>query len=128
MMARGEQGRHSAAKGDYEAFQVARWALGCFKQPAVLMTHPGGRGNWDALPISIRGTDESWTYAYVFQRLLDFATLHHAGHHVPVVDPDIKPLDVPAATRAAISSWGPGNQKLFSYCFRLYRALAQGGN
>lgn len=124
MMARGPLRSHSAAQGDYEAFQVARWALDCFVQPSVPFTHPGGRGSWDALPNYIRSTDEGWTYGYVFQRLLDIAALHPESRNLTIPNLDNKPLGVPAATHVATSTWRLGNQKLFSFCFRLHHALA----
>lgn len=125
MMARGPEGTHSAKQYDYEAFQVARWALDCFVQSAVPLTHPGGRGNWDALPACIHSTDEGWTYAYLFQRLIEIAALHPAGRAVAILAPEDKLPDAPAQTRAAVTSWRPGNQRLFSFCFRLHREFTR---
>ncbi|KAI9510484.1 hypothetical protein F5148DRAFT_569745 [Russula earlei] len=122
MLSRGPLGAHSATKTDFEAFQVARWALTCFVQPAVPITHPGGRGTWDARPTPT-SEDVGWTNAYVLQRLLEIAALHPATWNVPILGADDELSDAPAATLAAISSWKQGNQRLFSFCFRLYRAL-----
>lgn len=79
-MARGPNNAWTPIQGDFEAFQVARWALDCFVS-SVPITHPGGRGNYDALPTCLGA---GWVGPYVFQRLLDIASLHHAIRAVPI--------------------------------------------
>jgi hypothetical protein len=125
MMARGPDGRSIVTQDDYEAFQVARWALSCFVQSSVPLTHPGGRGSWDAMPTSVRDEGgEGWTYAYVFQRLLEIAALHPA---IQNVDSSAGVSVVPERIRAATSQWRARNEKLFSFCFRLHSALVEAG-
>jgi hypothetical protein len=122
-MACGSTDAYTRTQADFEALQVARWALDCFVS-AVPITHPGGRGIYDAIPVSLGA---GWVGRYVFQRLLDIASLHHATRAVPITHPSGAPGDVPPALQNATSSWNVANQKLLSYCFRLHQALVQAG-
>ena len=59
-------------QADFEALQVARWALDCFVS-AVPITHPGGRGNYGSVPASLAaewvGSLGAGVGPYVFQTL-----------------------------------------------------------
>jgi hypothetical protein len=55
MMACGPHTSYIPKQVDFEALQVARWALDCFVS-AVPITHPGSRGNYDAVPASLVGS------------------------------------------------------------------------
>ena len=120
MMACGPNNSYMPVQADFEAFQVARWALDCFVS-AVPITHPGGRGNYDVAPVSLGA---GWVGLYVFQRLLDIASLHHATRAIPISG---TPGEVPSALQNATSSWDVANRKLLSFCFRLHQALVQAG-
>ena len=115
-------------QADFEALQVARWALDCFVS-AVPITHPGGRGNYDSVPDSLEAEwvgslGAGWAGPYVLQRLLDIASLHHATRALPISG---TPGEIPSALQNATSSWDTANQELFSFCFRLHQALIQAG-
>ena len=124
MMAFGPDGSYTPIQADFEAFQIARWALDCFES-SVPITHPGGRGHYDAIP----GSREAggWVGRYVFQRLIDIASLHHATRAVPITHPSGTPGEVPSALQNATSSWDVASRDLFSFCFRLHQALVQAG-
>jgi hypothetical protein len=125
MMASGPSKSYTPRQSDFEALQVARWALDCFVS-AVPITHPGGRGNHDAIPTSFSAS-AGWVGLYVFQRLLDIASMHHATRAVPITHPSGTSGDVPSSLQNATSSWDVANRDLFSFCFRLHRALVQAG-
>ena len=118
-------------QADFEALQVARWALDCFVS-AIPITHPGGRVNYNAVPASLEAgwvgsLGAGWVGPYVFQRLLDIASLHRATRAVPITHPSGTPGEVPSALQNATSSWDVANQNLLSFCFRLHQALVQAG-
>ena len=114
---------YTPIQADFEALQVACWALDCFVS-AVPITHPGGRGDYDAVPTSLGA---GWVGPYVFQRLLDIASLHHATRAVPITHPSGTSGDVPSTLQNSTSSWDIANRNLLSYCFRLHQALVQAG-
>lgn len=128
IMAFGPDNSYTPIQADFEALQIARWALDCFVS-AVPITHPGGRGYYETIPGSYEGgcLGVGWVGRYVFQRLLDIASLHHATRAVPVAHPSGTPGDVPLALQNATSSWDETNRNLFSFCFRLHQALVQAG-
>ena len=105
---------------DFEALQVARWALDCFVSP-VPITHPGGRGNYDAI---LTSPSTGWAGPYVFQRLLDIASLHPATRAIPI---DATSEEVPSALEDATLFWDIASRNLLSFCFRLHQALVQAG-
>jgi hypothetical protein len=120
-MAFGPNNSYTPTQVDFEALQVARWALHCFLS-AVPITHPGGRG--------LQGQDSlggGWVGLYVFQRLVDIASLHHATRAVPITHPSGTPGEIPSALKNATSSWDVANRDLLSFCFRLHQALVQAG-
>jgi hypothetical protein len=122
-MASGSSTAYVRTEADFEALQVARWALDCFVSP-VPITHPGGRGIYDATPVSLGA---GWVGPYVFQRLLEIASLHHATRAVPITHPSGAPGEIPSALQNATSSWDVANRNLLSFCFRLHQALVQAG-
>ena len=128
MMAFGPDSSYTPIQADFEALQVARWALDCFVS-SVPITHPGGRGYYDAIPGSYEAgcLGAGWAGRYVFQRLLDVASQHHATRAVPVTHPSGTPGDIPLPLQSATSSWDAANRNLFSFCFRLHQALVQAG-
>lgn len=132
MMACGpDNSNYMPIQADFEALQVARWALDCFVS-AVPITHPGGQGNHNSVPASLEAgwvgsLETGWVGRYVFQRLLDIASLHHATRAVPISHPSGTPGEVPSALQNATSSWNVANQGLLSFCFRLHQALVQAG-
>ena len=101
-------------QADFEALQVARWKLDCFVS-AVPITHPGGRRNYGSVPASLAaewvGSLGAGVGPYVFQRLLDIASLHHATRAVPITHPSGTPGEVPLALQNATLSWDVANQK-----------------
>ena len=131
MMACRPDNSYMPIQADFEAFQVARWALDCFVS-SIPITHPGGRGNYDAIPASL---EVGWVGSlgagcvgpYVFQRLLDIASLHRATRAVSITHPSGTPGDVPSSLQNATSSWDVANRELLSFCFRLHQALVQAG-
>ena len=126
MMAFGPDSSYTPIQADFEALQVARWALDCFVS-SVPITHPGGRGYYDAIPGSREAgcLGAGWVGRYVFQRLLDIASLHHATRAVPIIHPSGTPGEVPSVLQKATSSWDVASRNLFSFCFRLHQALVQ---
>lgn len=123
MMTCGPNNSYMPIQADFEALQIARWALDCFVS-AVPITHPGGRGNYDIAPASLGA---GWVGPYVFQRLLDIASLHHATRTVPITHASGTSGEVPSALQNATSSWDVANRSLLSFCFRLHQALIQAG-
>ena len=116
-------------QADFEALQVAHWALDCFVS-AVSITHPGGRGNHGSVLASLAAKWEGslgagWVGPYVIQILLDIASLHHATRDVPITHPSGTPGEVPLALQNA---WDVENQKSLSFCFRLHQALVEAGS
>ena len=131
MMIRGPDKWYIPVQADFEALQVARWALDCFVS-AVPITHPGDRGslNYNEVPFSAKAgrvgsLGAGWAGPYVFQRLLDIASLHPVTRAVPIILPSGTPGEVPLALQNATSSWDVANRNLFSFCFRLHQALVQ---